>query len=540
MLDIKWSNPYAVKVGFTTKWKREWCIPVDMLNGFFEFWKKNRFKMLNEGFNVSRNETTGRWHLYETKDKEAAFQSIIDRHVKSSKPEEIFILPPYTLKKSDGLREWQVGAAEKIVSALNHWGAAVDGSELGTGKTYTSCGVARELNVPFVIVCPKPVIHQWNKVINNHFKLKDFCKGIINYELLIRGRKDSAVASYILSRQTKRKRFEWKVPKKTLIIWDEAHRLKNWKTKASKSCIEAFKQGYQQLFLSATLASSPLDLRTVGVCTGLFTTAGEYYAWARDHGVYDGNWGMEFNNDANVLKKIHTYLFNHRGVRLQRDVIPNFPETEIIVNAYDMDEEDASKIRAIYAEMKSELKVLDGKKKADGDNEMAIRIRALQKAEMLKVPLMEEMIREGMDAGMSVVVFLNYSDSIDALASRMGTKCIYDGRNQKDRQNNIELFQSNKETLLITNIAAAREGINLQDLDGTHPRLSLFSPPYSIIKLKQALGRVHRENSKSKSIQKIIYIANTQEEAVVESVGKKLENLTLINNGEITDNDLKI
>ena len=88
--------------------------------------------------------------------------------------------------------------------------------------------------------------------------------------------------------------------------------------------------------------------------------------------------------------------------------------------------------------------------------------------------------------------------------------------------------------------AATKEGINLQDLDGNHPRLTLFSPPYSVIKLKQAFGRVHRENSKSKSIQKIVYAAGTPEERVVELMGTKLENLTMINNGKITDEDLKI
>lgn len=536
MLDIRWSLPY--KYDFT-KWRREWHIPDNMLPGFFEFWKNNKFKLLAEGFNVSKSEQTGKWYLYETKDDVALFKVFGDDSNIPEKSEKKVELPPYTLKDDSGLRPWQVPAAEVLVSAINYWGSGIDGSDLGTGKTYTAGGVIRELNVPFVIVCPKPVIHQWTKVIKNHFKLDKVCKGIINYELLIRGRRDSSIASYVLSRETKRRKFTWKLPKNTIIIWDEAHRLKNWKTKSSKTCIEAYKQGYRHLFLSATLASSPLELRTVGVCTKLFKTAPEYYAWTKNHGVYQGTWGLEFNNSPKVLKKIHRYLFEERGIRLLRDSIPNFPKTEIIVNAYDMDEEETSKIRSIYDEMKSELKKIETKQKND-ESEMAIRIHALQKTELLKIPLVEEMIRESVDAGMSVVVFLNYSDSIDALANRLNTKCIYDGRNEKIRQKNIDLFQENKESILITNIDAAREGLNLGDEHGGHPRLSLIFPTYSVNKIKQALGRIHRENSKTKSIQKIIYVANTQEEDVVENVGQKLENLTLINNGIITDDDLKI
>ena len=538
MLDISWSSPYAVREGFATKWRREWYIPPKMLGGFFAFWKAKRFKMLADGFTVTKSEKTGKWYLYETKENVALFNVFGNDPLPYKKYNDKFELPPHSIIKTDGLRPWQVGAAGKLVSSIKHWGAAIDGSELGTGKTFSACGVVRDLKVPFIIVCPKPVMNQWKKVVTNHFHIENNMKGIINYELLIRGRKDSSIASFILHRHAKRATLEWKLPKDTIIIWDEAHRLKNFKTKASKTCMLAHKQGYKQLFLSASIAVSPLDLRTIGTCTGLFKTADEYYTWAYAHGVYKGKWGLEFNNDSKTLQQIHKYLFEQRGVRLQRDVIPNFPETEIIVNAYNMAEEDTLKIKEIYTEMRKELN--DLKSRSTGDSEMAIRIRALQKTELIKVPLMEEMIREGMDVGMSTVVFLNYSDSVDALAARLNTTCIYDGRNEKMRGKNVELFQSNHEPVLVTNIAAAKEGLNLGDETGGHPRLAILSPTYSVLKLKQALGRVHRENSKTKSIQKILYVAGTQEEDVVDSMGQKLENLTLINNGVITDEDLKI
>ena len=540
MLDIKWSPPYTVREGYRTKWRREWCIPQELVSGFFSFWRSNRFKMLADGFTVTKSARTDCWYLYETKDDIALFKVFGNEPITYAKYDDKFKLSPYSIKDTSGLRPWQVDAAGKLISSINHWGAAVDGSELGTGKTFCACGVVRELDVPFVVVCPKPVINQWKKVIQNHFHLNDKFRGIINYELLIRGRKDSDIASYILHRHTKRATFDWKLPKNAIIIWDEAHRLKNFKTRASKTCIAAQKQGFKQLFLSATIASSPLELRTIGTCTGLFKTSKEYYHWAYDHGVFKGQWGLEFNNDSKTLQRIHKYLFEQRGVRLQRDIIPNFPKTEIIVNAYDMAEEDTLKIREIYDEMRAELDKLKARGKTLGDSEIAIRTQALQKTELIKVPLMEEMIRGGKDMGMSVVVFLNYSDSIDALAARLGTTCIYDGRNEKIRGKNVELFQENKEIVLVTNIAAAREGLNLGDELGGYPRLSILSPTYSVVKLKQALGRIHRENSKTKSIQKILYVANTQEEDVVDNMGQKLENLTLINNGTITDDDLKI
>src|SRR5574343_1125211 len=170
MLDIPWSPPYTVREGFATKWRREWCIPPNMLGGFFAFWKRKRFQMLADGFTVTKSEKTGKWYLYETKKDVSLFQIFKD---KPPKPEDKFVLPPYTIKDPSGLRTWQVDAAGKLCSAIKHWGAAIDGSDTGTGKTYTACAVARELGYNILVVCPKAVIKSWKKVVTKHFKMKD-------------------------------------------------------------------------------------------------------------------------------------------------------------------------------------------------------------------------------------------------------------------------------------------------------------------------------------------------------------------------------
>lgn len=227
MLDIQWSSPYTVREGFTTKWKREWCIPQGMLGGFFEFWRRERFKLLSEGFTVTKSEKTGKWYLIETKENTSLFKIFKDA---PPRPEDTFVLPEYKIKDSSGLRPWQTDAAGKLISAINHWGAAIDGSDTGTGKTYTACAVARELDYNICVICPKAVIKAWNKVIRKHFKMGKKIVGIINYEKLRNGRTDSEIASYVLRRHSKRAEFVWKIPKKTLIVWDESQKLKNWKT----------------------------------------------------------------------------------------------------------------------------------------------------------------------------------------------------------------------------------------------------------------------------------------------------------------------
>jgi superfamily II DNA or RNA helicase len=532
MLNIQWSPPYTIKEGCVTKWRREWGIPSDMLSGFFAFWKNNRFKMLADGFTVTKSEHSGKWFLYETKDDVALFKSFKEKPLK---PEEKIVLTPYKLKNKSGLRTWQVNAAEKLISAINQWGAAIDGSDCGVGKTYTACAVARELGYKIVVVCPKAVIKSWHKVLYKHFKIGDQVIDIVNYEKLRNGRKDSKVASYVLSRKTKREVFTWKIPKKTIIIFDESQKLKNWKTQNAKTCISALKEGFTILFCSATNATNPLEMRAVGLALQLFKpTAVHYYEWAKEHGVYQGNWGLEFNNDPEVLKKLHKLIFEYRGVRLRRDTIPNFPESEIIPEVYNMDEEDTKRINQIYDDMEKELKRLEKIKKGDSDSELVIRLRARQEIELIKIPLFVEMIEEAKEQGFSVVIFVNFTDTLIALSQRLGTTCVFDGKTpDKIRDKNVELFQNDSERVIIVNIQSGGAGLSLHDLNGKFPRMSIISPTYSPVYMRQALGRVWRDDAKTKCIQRIVCVANTVEEDVCRNVQQKLDNLDLLNDGDL-------
>jgi superfamily II DNA or RNA helicase len=531
MLDIRWSSPYTIKEGFKIKWRREWCIPPSMLNGFFGFWRANKFKMLAEGFTVVKSKTTGKWYLYETKDNISLFHIFQDI---ASKPVDNFVLPSYTIKDSSGLRSWQIGAAGKLCAAINHWGAAIDGSDMGTGKTYTACAVARELNLNLCVICPKSVIKSWNNVVKKHFNMGDKLVGVTNYEKLRLGRRDSNIASFVLHRHKKRPDFEWKIPKKTLIVWDESQKLKNWKTKNAKTCVAAIKAGYPMLFCSATNATNPLEMRTVGTALKLFEGNKSYYSWAYENGVYKGQWGLKFNNNPKILKRLHQQIFVQRGVRLCRDEIPNFPKCEITSDVYNMENEDAYKINEIYAEMEKELDKLDKTSKNDIAIETVIQLRMRQKIELVKVPLFVEMVEEGIENGMSVVVFVNFTDTLNAIATRLNTTCIFDGKTpDKVRDKNVALFQEDKERVILVNIQSGGAGLSLHDLNGRFPRMSIISPTWSPVFMRQTLGRIWRDDAKTKCIQRIVCVANTVEENVSRNVQQKLDNLDMLNDGDL-------
>jgi superfamily II DNA or RNA helicase len=539
-LEISWSDPYQWenKDG-DLMWRRMWRIPVESRSAFFSFWNQAKYHFWNQGFSISKVDND--WYLYETKADAANFVEIGGQKpvVPPPSSEEEFWLPPYKVKNPHGLRPWQIESVGKLVTSINSTGCAIDGSDVGVGKTYVGCVVARELGTKILVVCPKAVMESWRRVIVNHFGMKDELVGIVNYEQIRIGKTDSPFASYVENRKTHKKKFVWKIPKNTLIVWDESQKLKNWKTKNSKTCIEALKQGYKMLFCSATNATNPLELRTVGTCLKLFKGANQYYQWCYEHGVAKGRFGLEFTTDMKlrqkVLKKLHTDIFVNRGTRLTRDTIPNFPESEVIADCYNMDEVDVKKINDAHEEMKKELKRLSKQIKVDKASELTAILRERQKTELLKIPLFIEMIEEGLESGMSIVVFVNFTDTLNALSERLKTKCIFDGKTSSDvRQQNVDDFQADKERIILVNAQSGGAGLTLGDVTGKHPRLALISPSYSAVIMRQVTGRVWRESSKTKSLQRIIFVAGTVEEHVCEVVRDKLTNLDMLNDGDLS------
>lgn len=536
-LKIEWSSPYKVKVGTIDHWRRSWLIPQPARTAFFDFWREAKFLWLTKGFRVYKEEDE--WFLSETKLSQIQFEKIGITRSKEPPPLSDFLLPVYDISDDAGLRPWQAVAAGRIVSAINEWGCAIDGSDTGTGKTFCACAVARDMKMKMVVICPKAVISQWNTVVKDHFGMGKQLIAVTNYEQLKIGKTSSELASYVIPRSTRRKTFTWKVPKDTLIIWDESQKLKNWKTKNAKTCIAAYKQGYKQLFCSATNATNPLELRTVGTCLKLFKGGQQgWFQWLREHGCSKGQWGMEFTTDnkvrQKVLKKLHKDIFLDRGVRLRRDTIPNFPECDLFAVLLDMEKEDTSRINSIYDEMEKELKQLEQLQKLNKHNHLVVELRFRQKIELVKVPLFIDMIEEAKEDGFSIVVFVNFTDTLNAIAERLKISCIFDGKvGDAERELNKKRFQSNEEQVILVNVQSGGGGLSLHDLHGGHPRMSLISPSYSPVNMRQAIGRIWRDDAKTKAIQKLVCVAGTVEENVYHNVIKKLNNLDLLNDGDL-------
>ena len=443
------------------------------------------------------------------------------------------------------LLEPQKPHVERLLHSLYVNGVAVDLSETGCGKTYMATAVAKRMNVPVVVICPKAVIPAWIRVMKEGGIAP---KVIMNYEKLCRG--NTPYLTYDRKKFFNKKNWEshgikLHFPKNALIVIDEGHKCKGLHSLNGNFMIACKNAGYRLLIMSATAATNPLEMKAFGYATNLHNGS-NFFKWCTTVGAESGSrfGGLSIDLKSEKakagMKSVHVNLFEMQcvAVRLTRDDMKAmFPDNRILADCFDMGE-NTSKIQRVYDMMEVEIGRLDERSQSYRAHVFAEIMKARRMAELLKVPTMVEMIEDLYEEGISPVVFVNFQDTMDALVKRLSKYeneigLIVGGQNAKQRQLHIDEFQANKRRIMLVNLAAGNAGISLHDLTGKFPRHSIISPSYSAINLVQALGRIHRAEGKTPCIQKIVFAAGTIEEKCCQRVQAKLDNLDLLNDGDL-------
>jgi superfamily II DNA or RNA helicase len=416
----------------------------------------------------------------------------------------------------------QLQHKQVLLSALVNHRAALDKSVTGAGKTLIACDIAKDLGLPAFAVVPKVSIPAWTRELDD--RGVDYYD-VINYEKLRTGK--TPYGKWLDGRN---RIWKWNLPERTLVIFDECQRGKGMNSQNARMMWGA--KPYSTLCLSATAAKDPTEMKALGYLLGLHNLR-DFWKWAKANGCKPGIFGgLQFEGTAENLDKIHHQIFPEHGSGLTyKDLAEFFTETEINTTPLDFGDE----IKQLYKEMGDEL--LELSKRASSDSsveELTIRLRARQKAELLKVPYMVERTYDFLDEGRSVVLFVNYTQTLLALKERISNVCdvgVIAGIDTKNRQKYIDDFAQDKLRVIVANSKAGGVSVNLQDVRGQYPRVSILSPDDDEKAILQALGRIHRLAGKTPTQQYVLFAAGTIEEEVEANCRQKMINIGIVNEG---------
>jgi superfamily II DNA or RNA helicase len=428
----------------------------------------------------------------------------------------------------DKLFNYQKKHVLQLIHHLESKNIIVDSSDTGCGKTYTTIQICKKLNlVPFVI-CPKSVISNWIDVCN-YFDCRLF--GISNYELCKNSKyydKNKIVENKYITKENKS--FTFSFPSNVIIIFDEAHKCKNNNTINTKMLQGAKESCNKIILLTATLSDRIENLKFFGLILGMYSNIRSYNGFMKNK-RYEFRRSIKMNKIGREFEELYVFrelLFNGYSSRMSIKEL-EIPPNQIMTNSYSLKE--CKKIDELYKEINTAVSNLHIKE--ERKNSFAVIIRARQKIELLKIPIFIELIEEGLENGLHVVVFVNFLETQNILANHLKCTCLLKGgQTIQERDNNIKDFQSNKSKIIISIIQVGSLGISLNDTKGDNPRMSIISPTWSGQDFVQILGRIYRAGTKSHVIQKIVLVANTIETSVGKVMNTKFKNINAINKGE--------
>jgi len=476
------------------------------------------------------------------------------------------------------LLSFQVAHVYQLIECLRLRNRVIDASDTGTGKTYCALAVCSLLNLKPFIICPKSVIANWVSVcdefglsylgISNYESLKSGNYYTENYEKVkcpymdievvkiteadaefekkvdsqdlqksIKLKKDSEALKKIRPKKIKHA-YKFYLPADCIVIFDEAHRCKNWHSQISNLLVSMNKCNVKIMMLSATLTDKIDCFKPFGIVLGFYKNLDGYRPWIKSKEIVNKIKYNGWSEEKKRLDIIHNSIFPNYGSRLKIAELGNlFPSNTISANSYYL--KNHLEVEKLYNEINAEID--DLKKLEDKSEALALIIRNRMRIEMLKVPLFIDLIEEAIESNYSVAVFVNYSGTLEYLCYHLNIDCIIrGGQSIEERQNMINDFQSNKKKIIIAMQQAGGVGISLHDIHGNHPRMSIISPSWAGYELRQTLGRIHRAGSKTPALQKIVYVAKTYEEELCKIIKIKLRNIDALNDGDLDEYELNI
>jgi hypothetical protein len=453
------------------------------------------------------------------------------------------------------LRETQIAHYHRTTEILNSFNFYVDGSEMGTGKTYIAAAHAITRQLPVIVLCPKIARQAWLEVCAIYgISLWDLLEtgGVITYDTM-RSVKGHQPRHGLLERDDSTKPPTFRatpllteiIRSGVLVIFDECQKLKNDGDQYHAAKV-VMRQLYtvggrsRAAFLSGTSMNKPEHAKNFLKFVGFIQQRNLYskiqgqvrlegvdelHSWARlinPKGLESFMLSHPFRSTSVGSKD---YVFQLYAEVIRPGVMSIMPSLKLdkdVKNGYyRLEPEDEMK----YTKGISSLASVAYYNESTGTivrtkENMGAITTALMTIQDAKKKAMARKAREDLMANPNckVVLFADYykpieDESISTIDYLLQALADFHpleltGRvNENRRSENVSRFQEQNANyrVIVGNPKVGGLSINLHDITGNFPRIMYIMPGYSINELHQATGRISRDGLIGKAIIRFFY-----------------------------------
>jgi len=386
------------------------------------------------------------------------------------------------------------------------------GEDVGVGKSFESIMYTETTNsFPCLVIVPASIKYDWRDkwlkivtkdrsiaVIESKNKNNDWKADvvIINYDII--GKKAGTGATV---RFDELKETEWK-----MVIFDEAHFLKNSKSQRAKAASKIVKKKPIIQLLSGTITmSKPIELwNLLKIAKVDHLIASSWMQYVEKYcGGYKGKRGWVTDGATNTIE-LNTRLRETCYIRREkRDVLKELPESiQQVIKVDITNKKELNKATDEFIDYMYN-KYGEGAAERAMGAEHLVSLGVFRKLAIEgKMKAIERYLKDWKESGKKLVVFGLHREPLDYLSEKFGSMLIAGGVTAKKKQQIVKEWTENNDTFLFANMLSAGTGIDgLQKVCSNALVLEL---PWRPSDLQQLIGRIDRMGQKF--VSSIVYL----------------------------------
>ncbi|KAG5684431.1 hypothetical protein PVAND_013665 [Polypedilum vanderplanki] len=484
--------------------------------------------------------------------------------VETNKAKNIFRFEtsPHYIKDGE-MRDYQIRGLNWMISLYENGINGILADEMGLGKTLQTISLLGYLKHfknaagPHIVIVPKSTLQNWVNEFNRWCPtLRAVCligdqetrKTFIR-EVMMPGKWDVCITSYemCLCERSVLKKFNWKY-----LIIDEAHRIKNEKTKLSE-IVREFSTRHRLLLTGTPLQNNLHELWALlnFLLPDVFNNADDFDSWFNTNQCLGNN---------QMIERLHAvlkpFLLRRLKSEVEKRLLPK-KETKVFVGLSKMQREWYTKI------LLKDIDIVNGAGKVEKMRlqNILMQLRKCVSHPYLfdgaepgppyttdqhlvdnsgKMAILDKLLPRLQEQGSRVLIFSQFVRMLDILEDyccwRQYKYCRLDGQTpHDDRSNMIADFnaEGSDKFIFMISTRAGGLGINLATADVVIIYDSDWNPQMDI----QAMDRAHRIGQK-KQVRVFRFVTeNTVDEKLVERAEVKLRlDKLVIQQGRLMDN----